>query len=421
MSTIDAFLPHTVSHIDNEFGGEKNNNAFPNKINFPYRCVLDKNEQFMNPCSEEMNGEECYHEEESGYDKSSEEELKYKKSSEEESGYDNTSEEESNKMYRDIGGYNDRPERALDQGPMKYGYTPEQCSAWARQNGFTYFALQDGNGKTGWCSTSNDLKKATQYGKTNTGKTGGQWQNYIYENIDMKQDQNRKEKIMYEDLGLVDFPGNDIKYENEIPYNQCEDECNKIENCMGYVENVPNGKGCWFKNKFENKRGNNARRSFKKRGESCNEKLIKSEMKVNELQKKSMKEMNELQQIMKTQQIEKETQQSDKKNLLKFMEDDNNTMDANVIMEQFQVNNANELINQNKKLMDKQEVQKDNIKKIQEKEKNLEKSEALYQSSADRNDFKVKIIYSLVAFIFLFFILSIALYVYYVRDFHPSQ
>jgi hypothetical protein len=102
------------------------------------------------------------------------------------------------------------------------------------------------------------------------------------------------------------------------------------------------------------------------------------------------------------------------------IDNDNNTMNANSqTLESF--SNLDKTIEYNKNLSEKQEVQKDNIQKIQDKEQLLEKTDALLRTSYERNSFKRKIIYSLVAFIFLMFILSIAFYIHYVRDFKPPK
>ena len=76
-----------------------------------------------------------------------------------------------------------------------------------------------------------------------------------------------------------------------------------------------------------------------------------------------------------------------------------------------------DLVKYNEAATDKQKVQEDKINLIKEKELSLEKTNALFKSSNDRNNFKKKIISTLVAVIFLLFILSISTYVYLIRDF----
>ncbi len=78
---------------------------------------------------------------------------------------------------------------------------------------------------------------------------------------------------------------------------------------------------------------------------------------------------------------------------------------------------VDELVKYNEDLTEKQKVQEDKIKLIKEKELSLEKTNALFKSSFDRNNFKKKIISTLIAVIFLLFILSISTYVYLIRDF----
>mgnify|MGYP001376754806 CR=1 FL=1 len=48
--------------------------------------------------------------------------------------------------------------------------------------GYKYFALQHGNGRTGWCSCDNDWNHVTKYGAKSCGKTGNAWGNYVYQN-----------------------------------------------------------------------------------------------------------------------------------------------------------------------------------------------------------------------------------------------
>ena len=102
------------------------------------------------------------------------------------------------------------------------------------------------------------------------------------------------------------------------------------------------------------------------------------------------------------------------------MINDNNDMNASPSkLESF--TNLEDTIEYNKKLSEKQKIQKDNIQKIQDKEQLLEKTDALLKTSNERNSFKRKIIYSLVAVIFLMFILSIGFYIHYIRDFKPPN
>jgi len=56
-----------------------------------------------------------------------------------------------------------------------------QCASWATSNGYAYFALQDGDGTTGYCFATNDLATATSGGSVSTGPTGGPYQNMLVE------------------------------------------------------------------------------------------------------------------------------------------------------------------------------------------------------------------------------------------------
>ena len=108
---------------------------------------------------------------------------------------------------KDIGPYKDTGNRALRYGPHQYGYTAETCKAACPQ--YKYIGLQNGNGKTGWCCCDNSFNHATKYGKSNCGKTGGPWCNYIYEKVP------KKKKSLNTEYG-------------------CSSACNKNSECIGY-------------------------------------------------------------------------------------------------------------------------------------------------------------------------------------------
>ena len=74
-----------------------------------------------------------------------------------------------------------------------------------------------------------------------------------------------------------------------------------------------------------------------------------------------------------------------------------------------------EINNKNNELLSKQNVQIQQLKEIEDKEKLLLTRSRMLQIAQDRNSYKKKIIYTLLATIFLIFILTIVLYVYYVR------
>lgn len=87
--------------------------------------------------------------------------------------------------YIKIGAYWDRWDRALNGGPPKHGYTIEACSNLARAAGMPFFALQNGNGTTGWCSITDNEDEAKQYGKNDncSNATGCFWTNMLYKNL----------------------------------------------------------------------------------------------------------------------------------------------------------------------------------------------------------------------------------------------
>ena len=69
----------------------------------------------------------------------------------------------------------------------------------------------------------------------------------------------------------------------------------------------------------------------------------------------------------------------------------------------------------NKELEEKQMIQLNQMKEIQDKEKLLLTRSRMLQISQDRNSYKKKIIYSLLAVVFAIFILTLVMYVLFTR------
>lgn len=88
-----------------------------------------------------------------------------------------------------------------------------------------------------------------------------------------------------------------------------------------------------------------------------------------------------------------------------------------------QLNKISELELQNKNidLVNKNKIQVDQLKEIEEKEKLLLTRSRMLQIAQDRNAYKKKIIYTLLAVIFLILILTIVLYVYFTRKMGGSR
>jgi len=103
-----------------------------------------------------------------------------------------------------------------------------------------------------------------------------------------------------------------------------------------------------------------------------------------------------------------------------------NADNINTYAEQIKDNNnlqtsmLNELDEKNKLLIEKQLIQKNQLKEIEEKEKLLLTRSRMLQISQDRNSYKKKIIYSLIALIFGIFILTLVMYVLFIRKAKPS-
>ena len=78
----------------------------------------------------------------------------------------------------DLGSWRDNGSRMVNNGPHAYGYTVNSCSAACKN--YDIFALQAGNGRTGWCVCGNNVAKAKSLGRCNSGPTGGGWCNRVY-------------------------------------------------------------------------------------------------------------------------------------------------------------------------------------------------------------------------------------------------
>jgi predicted PurR-regulated permease PerM len=75
----------------------------------------------------------------------------------------------------------------------------------------------------------------------------------------------------------------------------------------------------------------------------------------------------------------------------------------------------NELENKNTELYQKYQIQLNQVKEIEDKEKLLLTRSRMLQIAQDRNSYKKKIIYTLVAFIFALFIFTLVVYVYFLK------
>ena len=74
-----------------------------------------------------------------------------------------------------------------------------------------------------------------------------------------------------------------------------------------------------------------------------------------------------------------------------------------------------ELGDKNEQLYQKQQIQLNQIKEIEDKEKLLLTRSRMLQISQDRNAYKKKVIYSLIAVIFAIFIFTLVMYVLFIR------
>jgi predicted PurR-regulated permease PerM len=89
-----------------------------------------------------------------------------------------------------------------------------------------------------------------------------------------------------------------------------------------------------------------------------------------------------------------------------------NTLQSSIDLQNSFESNLN---TKNDELLRKQQIQINQLKEIEDKEKLLLTRSRMLQISQDRNSYKKKIIYSLIAVIFLIFILTLVMYVLYTR------
>ena len=76
---------------------------------------------------------------------------------------------------------------------------------------------------------------------------------------------------------------------------------------------------------------------------------------------------------------------------------------------------SSELQSKDQEILDKQQLQINQLKEIEDKERLLLTRARMLQIAQDRNSYKKKIIYTFIALIFAIFILTLVLYVLFVR------
>lgn len=92
-------------------------------------------------------------------------------------------------------------------------------------------------------------------------------------------------------------------------------------------------------------------------------------------------------------------------------EADNDSINANLVDLQSLNNESIELINnKNKILIEKSQIQESQLKALTDKEKVLLTRSRMLQIAQDRNSFRTKILYTLVAIILVIFILTLFIY-----------
>jgi Fe2+ transport system protein B len=95
-----------------------------------------------------------------------------------------------------------------------------------------------------------------------------------------------------------------------------------------------------------------------------------------------------------------------------------NAIQANLQSQSNYISNINQ---KNNVILDKQEIQLNQLKEIEDKEKLLLTRSRMLQIAQDRNSYKKKIIYTLLAIIFGLFILILFIYVLFTRKTNGSR
>lgn len=150
----------------------------------------------------------------------------------------------SSNIIKPIGGYNDRPYRALPAYLGNVGTNEDsaakECSRLSRERGYKYFGLQCYQ-CGGQCFAGNDFARATRYGKTNCGPRGDIWKNYVYQNlpaaeyIDTKAycSGNENQKI------YINAASNNYSTSNRNE-ESCKNMCSADGECEMYLMSNPN-------------------------------------------------------------------------------------------------------------------------------------------------------------------------------------
>ena len=89
-----------------------------------------------------------------------------------------------------------------------------------------------------------------------------------------------------------------------------------------------------------------------------------------------------------------------------------NTINTNINLQNSAIADISE---KNTELLGKQTIQLQQLKEIEDKEKLLLTRSRMLQISQDRNSYKKKIIYSLIAVIFAIFIFTLVAYIFFTR------
>tara|TARA_B110000483_G_C18197194_1_gene543544 strand:+ start:612 stop:1997 length:1386 start_codon:yes stop_codon:yes gene_type:complete len=461
MDSLNSYVPDSLKYIDNQYDSKTHlDNAFPGKKIFESECFTPNPNDInvLSPINDNNIEKFIIN-----------------------SNLINTN---SNVKFKELGPYKDTGNRALRYGPKKYGYNAKTCAKatkgykyFALQNNGWCCADNDLSHATKY-GKSNTCK----YGKKgigNGGKLGGPWCNYIYEKIDnsklvvwnnnryvvSKQIQTVNELISGEQIinlsgkvngAYISNKGNTWNFIN-LDSNQTtstwlgylyDGGYTKFFHIIFTLKNNNNIKITCL-SKYYPKRNNNKTNTSKEAINAyksstntqvasssvangyglynltltinnCENEYNKLNTKHNKLYKNHIKLQNEYNFEKKLKKIDNNFMENSLKIFRKKIYDDNNQMNAN--FENFtNQNKIDELINYNKELSEKQKVQKDKINLIKEKESSLEKTNELLKTSTDRNNFKKKIIYTLIALIFLLFILSLSTYIYFIRDFKVNK
>ena len=118
----------------------------------------------------------------------------------------------------------------------------------------------------------NEIKECVGYVKDKKNKEERKGCIYKKEMVPSKMEEDGDyrsylAKNNYEMIGKEDYKGNNIGVLDNVKTSSCSTLCDKTPECIGFVENTLEGKGCFLKSKFGNRSSDGKKTAFKKSDE----------------------------------------------------------------------------------------------------------------------------------------------------------